>query len=102
MTMTRAFALCAALVLGSTPTFAQGAFRLTSPDVAAGATIKTEQIFNGFGCTGGNVSPALAWTGAPATAKSFALILHDPDAPTGVGGFTHWIVYNIPATAKGF
>ena len=51
---------------------------------------------------GANVSPSLSWTGAPAAAKSFALIVHDPDAPTGVGGFTHWIVYNIPASAKGF
>ena len=43
----------------------------------------------------------MAWSGAPAATKSFALIVHDPDAPTGVGGFTHWIVYNIPASAKG-
>jgi Raf kinase inhibitor-like YbhB/YbcL family protein len=97
----RVVAFFAALIFSSTSVFAQGAFRLTSPDVAAGATIKMEQVFNGFGCTGQNVSPALAWTGAPANTKSFALILHDPDAPTGVGGFTHWIVYNIPATAKG-
>jgi Raf kinase inhibitor-like YbhB/YbcL family protein len=80
---------------------AQGPFRLSSPDVAEGATMKMEQVFNGFGCTGQNVSPALAWTGAPAGTKSFALILHDPDAPTGVGGFTHWIAYNIPASATG-
>jgi Raf kinase inhibitor-like YbhB/YbcL family protein len=85
----------------STGAFAQGAFRLTSTDVAAGAAIKNEQVFNGFGCSGQNVSPALSWSGAPAGTKSFALILHDPDAPTGVGGFTHWIVYNIPATARG-
>jgi Raf kinase inhibitor-like YbhB/YbcL family protein len=101
MTMRRVLAICATLMLTSTAAFAQGAFRLTSPDVAAGATIKGEQVFNGFGCTGQNVSPAMAWTGAPANTKSFALILHDPDAPTGVGGFTHWIVYNIPASAHG-
>jgi Raf kinase inhibitor-like YbhB/YbcL family protein len=78
---------------------AQTGFRLSSPEIAGGATIKAEQVFNSFGCTGQNVSPALHWTGAPAGTKSFALIVHDPDAPTGVGGFTHWIVYNIPATA---
>lgn len=89
------------LVLASTSAFAQGAFRLTSGDVAEGATIKVEQTFSGFGCTGANVSPSLSWSGAPAAAKSFALIVHDPDAPTGVGGFTHWIVYNIPASATG-
>jgi Raf kinase inhibitor-like YbhB/YbcL family protein len=43
--------------------------------------------------------PALTWSGAPESAKSFALIVHDLDAVTGVGGFTHWIVYNIPASA---
>ena len=99
--MLRALVLWTALVFLPTSVFAQGPFSLTSPDVAAGATMKMEQVFNGFGCTGQNVSPALAWTGAPANTKSFALILHDPDAPTGVGGFTHWIVYNIPATARG-
>ncbi len=78
-----------------------GSFTLQSSDIPAGSTIKLEQVANGFGCTGGNVSPALTWTGAPAGTKSFALILHDPDAPTGVGGFTHWLAYNIPATATG-
>lgn len=99
--MTQIAAVCAALVLMTSSAFAQGPFKLSSPDVAEGASFKVEQTFNGFGCSGANVSPALAWTGAPAAAKSFALIVHDPDAPTGVGGFTHWIVYNIPASAKG-
>ncbi|MGE3959614.1 MAG: YbhB/YbcL family Raf kinase inhibitor-like protein [Vicinamibacterales bacterium] len=94
-------ALAAAAVFSSGEVYAQGAFRLTSTDVAEGATIKVEQTFNGFGCTGANISPALSWSGAPSGTRSFALIMHDPDAPTGVGGFTHWIVYNIPATATG-
>ncbi|HUR32886.1 MAG TPA: YbhB/YbcL family Raf kinase inhibitor-like protein [Vicinamibacterales bacterium] len=93
------FTLAALVLAGSAS--AQTTFRLTSTDVAEGATIKVEHTFNGFGCTGANVSPALAWSGAPAAARSFALIVHDPDAPTGVGGFTHWIVYNIPASATG-
>jgi Raf kinase inhibitor-like YbhB/YbcL family protein len=53
------------------------------------------QVFSGFGCTGENKSPALSWTDAPESTQSFALIMHDPDAPTGVG-FFHWIVVNIP------
>lgn len=93
--------LVAAMVFAAGSAFAQGAFKLTSADVAEGKTIKAEQTFNGFGCSGANVSPALSWSGAPAGTKSFALIVHDPDAPTGVGGFTHWIVYNIPASATG-
>ncbi len=68
---------------------------LTSPDIAPGATIAKEQVANVFGCTGGNVSPALSWSGAPAGTKSFALSVYDPDAPTG-SGFWHWVVFNIP------
>jgi hypothetical protein len=45
---------------------------------------------------GQNVSPAIQWTGAPPQAKSFALIVDDPDAPSGL--FTHWLLYNIPAS----
>jgi Raf kinase inhibitor-like YbhB/YbcL family protein len=69
---------------------------LTSPDIAEGATIGNEQVFKGFGCTGSNVSPALNWSGAPAGAKSFAVTMYDPDAPTG-SGWWHWVVFNIPA-----
>ena len=71
-------------------------FVLTSPDVKPGAKIPTAHVFNGMGCTGDNVSPALAWNGAPAKTKSYALTVYDPDAPTG-SGWWHWIVFNIPA-----
>lgn len=49
-----------------------------------------------FTCDGDDTSPEFSWRGAPAQTKSFALIMHDPDAPKA-GGFTHWVVYNIPA-----
>jgi Raf kinase inhibitor-like YbhB/YbcL family protein len=68
---------------------------LTSPEIAEGATIANEQLLKGFGCTGGNVSPALSWSGAPSGTKSFAINMFDPDAPTG-SGFWHWVVFNIP------
>ncbi|MGO9803413.1 MAG: YbhB/YbcL family Raf kinase inhibitor-like protein [Steroidobacteraceae bacterium] len=76
-----------------------GKFTLTSPDIAAGKTLAAAQVFNGFGCTGGNISPALAWSNAPAGTQSFALLMHDPDAPTG-SGWWHWVVYNIPANTS--
>jgi Raf kinase inhibitor-like YbhB/YbcL family protein len=72
---------------------------LVSPDIGQGKTIAMEQVFNGFGCTGKNLSPELHWSGAPEGTKSFAILVHDPDAPTG-SGFWHWIVYNIPADAS--
>ena len=55
-----------------------------------------KHYWNQFGCTGGNVSPALKWSGAPEGTKSFAITLYDPDAPTG-SGFWHWVAYNWPA-----
>jgi Raf kinase inhibitor-like YbhB/YbcL family protein len=76
---------------------AAGKFTLASTDISPGGTIANQQVFNGFGCNGGNVSPALSWSNPPAGTKSFALLMHDPDAPTG-SGWWHWVVYNIPAS----
>jgi Raf kinase inhibitor-like YbhB/YbcL family protein len=75
-----------------------GKFTLVSPDIGKDNPIALDQVFNGFGCKGKNLSPALFWSGAPAGTQSFAIMVHDPDAPTG-SGFWHWVVYNIPASA---
>lgn len=48
-----------------------------------------------FTCEGKDISPELTWKNAPSGTKSFALIVHDPDAPVA-GGFTHWVAYNLP------
>ena len=74
-------------------------FKLASDDIKAAAPIAEEQVFQGFGCSGKNVSPALKWSGAPKGTRSFALLVHDPDAPTGGAGWWHWVVTNIPADA---
>lgn len=52
-----------------------------------------------YTCDGANVSPPLAWEGAPAGTKCLALIADDPDAP--VGTWVHWVAWNIPATSGG-
>jgi hypothetical protein len=62
---------------------------------AAGGKVADESVFAGFGCTGGNKSLAVSWSAGPAGTESYALIVHDPDAPTGVG-FFHWVVFDIP------
>ena len=74
-------------------------FKLSSADIKANAAIADEQVFEGFGCSGKNISPALKWSGAPQGTKRFALLVHDPDAPTGGAGWWHWVVTNIPADA---
>jgi len=72
-------------------------FMLESPDLKSGA-FDNKHVLNGFGCNGQNVSPALEWSGAPKDTKSFAVLVHDPDAPTGGAGWWHWVVFNIPAS----
>jgi Raf kinase inhibitor-like YbhB/YbcL family protein len=84
------------LLAGAASVGAAHALSLTSPDIKPGGRIADEQVFNGWDCTGKNVSPALSWTGAPKNTKSFAVSVFDPDAPTG-SGFWHWSVVNIPA-----
>src|SRR5437667_6658943 len=76
---------------------AAAAFSISSPAFTEGGNIPPK-----FTCDAGttNPSPALAWKDAPAGAKSFVLILHDPDAPLA-GGFTHWVLFDVPASTTG-
>ena len=80
------------IVLFSNTLFAKG-LTLKSGDMIGQITIN--QVFNGFGCTGKNISPQLEWNNAPKGTKSFAITVYDPDAPTG-SGWWHWVVFNIP------
>jgi len=64
-------------------------FQLTSPAFAEGAKIPKK-----FTCDGEDLSPALQWSAPPAGVKTYALIVDDPDAPSGT--FVHWVLYNIP------
>jgi Raf kinase inhibitor-like YbhB/YbcL family protein len=75
-------------------------FTLSSPTIKPNAKLESAQVFNGFGCTGKNISPALNWSGAPKGTKSFAVTVYDPDAPTG-SGWWHWVVFNLPETTSG-
>lgn len=90
----RFLALALALALAAVA-WAQSDFQLTSSTLPSD-TFPDAQVYDGFGCSGGNVSPALSWSGAPEGAKSFAITMYDPDAPTG-SGWWHWMMYDIPA-----
>ena len=71
--------------------FAQN-FTLSSTELQGQLTSK--QVFNGFGCSGENISPQLSWKDAPKGTKSFAVTVYDPDAPTG-SGWWHWLAFDI-------
>ena len=77
----------------ATPSSA-AAIAVRSPAFAAGATIPVR-----FSCRGSNTPIPLTWTGIPSGAASVAMIMDDPDAPSGT--FTHWVVFNLPATSRG-
>lgn len=81
-------------LLISATTFANQ-FTLSSNDITAGEFMPKALEFKGFGCDGDNRSPQLSWSGAPEGTEAFALLVHDPDAPTG-SGWWHWQVINIP------
>jgi Raf kinase inhibitor-like YbhB/YbcL family protein len=71
-------------------------FALTSTDIAEGEALPDAQRSKIFGAGGADTSPQLSWEGAPAGTASFAITVHDPDAPTG-SGFWHWAVADLPA-----
>jgi Raf kinase inhibitor-like YbhB/YbcL family protein len=102
--------LVALAALLTTPTLA---LTRNSADPSSGAAqggrtmalaISTTSFQNGgdiprkFTCDGADVSPELSWTGAPTSTQSFALVADDPDAP--VGTWTHWVLFDLPATTK--
>jgi Raf kinase inhibitor-like YbhB/YbcL family protein len=77
----------------------QPKFVLSSPDAQLAAKVPEVYTANVFGCSGGNMSPPLQWTGAPAGTKSFVVTLFDPDEHGDPSGWWHWIIYDLPASA---
>lgn len=73
------------------PSVPVGGVALTSSAFAAGAEIPRR-----YSCDGQDISPPLQWSEPPAGTQSFALVMDDPDA----SGFRHWLIYNIPGTAR--
>ncbi|WP_163560155.1 YbhB/YbcL family Raf kinase inhibitor-like protein [Halomonas sp. NO4] len=77
------------------------AFALSTMQLESSAFAPQGAIPTKYTGEGDDVSPALAWQGAPDGTKGYALICHDPDAPLvqhGTYGFVHWVLYNLPAS----
>jgi Raf kinase inhibitor-like YbhB/YbcL family protein len=91
--------LAGATAGGPLPSRAAG-FDLTSPEFSDGSMLAQKNAGKyaaNKDCDGQNVSPPLAWTGAPNGTKTYAMILIDP-LPNGGLGFVHWVAYDIPAS----
>jgi Raf kinase inhibitor-like YbhB/YbcL family protein len=73
------------------------AFTLTSGDIADGQPLASTHLHGSIG--GDNRSPQLAWSGAPASTRGYAVTCYDPDDPTG-SGFWHWLMLGLPADAS--
>ncbi len=65
--------------------------------IISSAFAHNEKIPSKYTCDGDNISPPLQFTEVPSAAKSLALLVEDPDAPSGL--FVHWVIYNIPVSA---
>jgi Raf kinase inhibitor-like YbhB/YbcL family protein len=72
-----------------------GKLAITSPAFKHGKPIPAEHSGDGP-----DVSPELSWQAVPAGTRELAVVVHDPDAPL-TDGFTHWVIYGIPADATG-
>ena len=68
--------------------------KLSSPEFKNGYAIPSE-----YTCDGKNIPPELIIEDIPENTKTLALIMDDPDAPSGT--FVHWLVWNIPKETKG-
>src|SRR5258708_38340417 len=82
------------LVLALLTTTAVAAMSLTSADIRSGGAIPIAHIYPR--CGGGNISPALSWSGAPAATKSFVVTMIDVDVKPDE--WSHWIVVGLPAS----
>jgi len=92
--------LAVAALLGALPSpraAAEGKMQITSTAFTMNGSIPAKHT-----CEGADVSPALAWSGAPAGTKSFVLVVDDPDAPDPAAPkmtWVHWVVYDLPSGA---
>ena len=100
--MTAPGAMTALGVAGASTSSAPAApFKLLSTDPRLAVSVPDTYTANAFGCHGGNSSPALKWTGAPAGTLSFAVTLFDRDERSTPSGLWHWVVYDLAKDIDG-
>ena len=87
------YGVLAALVLTAELAYGATKMKITSPDFEPDGFIPMN-----FTCQGKDINPSLYVNDVPASTKSLALIVDDPDAP--MGAWVHWVVYDIPASAN--
>ena len=97
--MHRLLKFLSVLSLTLSSTVFAGSLTLSSQDISDAKFMSKDHEFNGFGCSGGDKSPHLKWSGVPEGTKSFAITAYDPDAPTG-SGWWHWQIVNIPVSVR--
>lgn len=92
MILGRAGVVFSALIFlaGPEPARAQSSLELNSSAFAQDGSIPAV-----YTCTASDKSPPLSWSKVPATAKTVAIVVEDPDAP--VGNWVHWVIYDLPA-----
>jgi Raf kinase inhibitor-like YbhB/YbcL family protein len=94
----RAVIFTLSVVLASAPV-AASTFALETSAFLNGGLIPSTDAANADSCGGRNISPPLLLSGAPANARSFAVVAFDPDAGGG-HGFVHWVAYGITPSAR--
>src|ERR1700679_3327713 len=97
----RLFALACTISGSIAPAIAaapKSTFALSSSDPQLVISVPLIYTAKAFGCSGGNLSPELHWSGAPAGTQSFVLTLFDRDERSTPSGWWHWIVYDLPKT----
>ncbi len=83
----------AAATRARTATASERVMKINSKVISSGGEFPKRNT-----CDGADVAPPLAWEDAPAGTQAFALILDDPDAPSGT--FTHWLLWDLPASSR--
>lgn len=75
-----------------------------SMSISSSAFVHEGEVPARHTCDGGDMSPALSWTGVPPRTASLVLIVDDPDAPDPAAPkrtWVHWVLYNLPADGNG-